>query len=101
MQKLSITVFFVYNQKIIDKNTNEIQRNHDTQKKICLAENSHELFPDFCPNIVQKFPKFTEYNNFTISYGHQWILKIILIVIILIVISIGTILGIKMWRKRK
>ncbi|MCA9828796.1 MAG: hypothetical protein KC444_10515 [Nitrosopumilus sp.] len=37
----------------------------------------------------------------TISYGHQWALKIILIILVLIIISVGTILGLKIWRKRK
>jgi len=37
----------------------------------------------------------------TISYGHQWALKIILIILVLITISVGTILGLKIWRKRK
>jgi len=37
----------------------------------------------------------------TISYGHQWALKIILIIFVLITISVGTILGLKIWRKRK
>jgi len=36
-----------------------------------------------------------------ISYGHQWILKIVLMIIILIAIVIGIVIGIKIWRKRK
>jgi len=37
----------------------------------------------------------------TISYGHQWALKIILIILVLITISVGIIVGLKIWRKRK
>jgi len=37
----------------------------------------------------------------TISYGHQWILKIVLILLVLIAISVGIIVGVKVWRKRK
>ncbi len=40
-------------------------------------------------------------DTLTISYGPQWILKIILIIAILIAISLGVILGVKVWRKRK
>lgn len=40
-------------------------------------------------------------DTLTISYGHQWILKIILIIAILIAIPLGVILGVKVWRKRK
>ena len=36
-----------------------------------------------------------------ISYGHQWLLKIILIITILIVAIVGIIIGVKIWRKRK
>ncbi|MCA9828693.1 MAG: hypothetical protein KC444_09980 [Nitrosopumilus sp.] len=36
-----------------------------------------------------------------ISYGHQWALKIILIILVLITMSVGIILGLKIWRKRK
>jgi len=36
-----------------------------------------------------------------ISYGHQWVLTIILVVLILIAIPLGIILGVKVWRKRK
>jgi len=35
-----------------------------------------------------------------ISYGHQWILKITVFVLILIAISVGTVVSIKFWRKR-
>ena len=37
----------------------------------------------------------------TISYGHQWALTIILIILVLITISVGLIVGLKIWRKRK
>lgn len=37
----------------------------------------------------------------TISYGHQWILKIVLILLVLIVISVGVVIGVNVWRKRK
>lgn len=40
-------------------------------------------------------------DTLTISYGHQWILKIILIIAILIAIPVGIILGVRVWRKRK
>ena len=96
--------FFVYNLKVIDKNTNKVQRNIDSQEIICMAENSRELFPDFCPNKSQKFPKIVEDNDSiltTSSYGHEWILKIILLSSVLIGISVGTIVGVKAWRKRK
>ena len=36
-----------------------------------------------------------------ISYGNQWILIIILMVLILIGMSVGIILGVKFWKKRK
>ena len=36
-----------------------------------------------------------------ISYGHQWILIIILMILILVGVSIGIIYGVKAWRKRK
>lgn len=36
-----------------------------------------------------------------ISYGHQWFLKIILIITILIVMIVGIIVGVKVWRRRK
>jgi hypothetical protein len=40
-------------------------------------------------------------DTLTISYGHQWILTILLMIIVLIAISIGIIFGVKAWRKRK
>lgn len=36
-----------------------------------------------------------------ISYGHQWILTILLMIVILIAIPVGIIFGVKIWRKRK
>ncbi|MFQ5496747.1 MAG: hypothetical protein ACE5DU_02545 [Nitrosopumilus sp.] len=36
-----------------------------------------------------------------ISYGHQWIVMILLMTVVLIIIFIGIIFGIKIWRKRK
>ena len=40
-------------------------------------------------------------DSLEISYGHQWLLKIIFIVIVLAVIVVGIIIGVKVWRKRK
>lgn len=40
-------------------------------------------------------------DTLSISYGHQWILKIILVIAILIAIPVGMILGVRVWRKRK
>jgi len=37
----------------------------------------------------------------TISYGHQWVLKIILIILVFITISVGIIMSLKIWRTRK
>jgi hypothetical protein len=37
----------------------------------------------------------------TISYGHQWTLKIILIIVLLTGFAIGIVFSIKFWRKRK
>ena len=36
-----------------------------------------------------------------ISYGHQWILTIVLMIAALIAISVGVIFGVKIWRKRR
>lgn len=36
-----------------------------------------------------------------ISYGHQWILTILLMIVVLIAISVGIIFSIKIWRNRK
>ena len=40
-------------------------------------------------------------DTLTISYGHQWILKVVLIITIVAAITIGIIFGMRSWRKRK
>ncbi|AJM92484.1 hypothetical protein [Nitrosopumilus piranensis] len=40
--------FFVYNQKLIDKTTGELDVHRDSLEKMCNAENSTAILPDLC-----------------------------------------------------
>jgi hypothetical protein len=42
--------FYVYNSKLINKTTGEIERNHDLLSRICYGDKAHEIIPDLCPS---------------------------------------------------
>lgn len=41
--------FYVYNSKLINKTTGEIEVNRDQLQRLCNGENAHQLLPDLCP----------------------------------------------------
>jgi hypothetical protein len=41
--------FYVYNSKLINKITGEIERNHDQLQRLCNGDDAYELIPDLCP----------------------------------------------------
>ena len=41
--------FYVYNSKLINKITGEIERNHDQLKRLCYGDDAYKLIPDLCP----------------------------------------------------
>ena len=44
--------FYVYNSKLINKNTGEIEVNRDQLSSMCNGEEAHLLIPDLCPNQI-------------------------------------------------
>jgi len=41
--------FYIYNSKLINKITGEVERNHDQLQRLCNSETAHQLIPDLCP----------------------------------------------------
>lgn len=41
--------FYVYNSKLINKITGEIERNHDQLQRLCYGYDAYKLIPDLCP----------------------------------------------------
>jgi hypothetical protein len=62
-----------------------------------MAENSKELFPDFCPIYAQEFPNN---DDSSISYSQPWIIKAILIGVVVGGISVGIFIAIKLWTRK-
>ena len=44
--------FYVYNSKLINKNTGEVEVNRDQLSRMCNGEEAHVIIPDLCPNQI-------------------------------------------------
>ena len=74
---------------------------NDTEHVESTEEMFEDVFIECAEGYKQVDSECVPDDVLTISYGHQWALKIILIVLVLIAISVGIIVGLKIWRKRK